>query len=81
MPVVFRYKSCRFFFYSNEGHPREPLHIHVRSADGAEAKFWMKPQVRLASNDGFDARTLRELASEVESNQTLIEESWHEHFG
>ena len=23
MPVVFRYKGFRFFFYSNEGQPRE----------------------------------------------------------
>jgi len=28
MPVVFRYRGYRFFFYSNEGDPREPLHIH-----------------------------------------------------
>jgi hypothetical protein len=24
MPVIFRYKGFRFFFYSNEGNPREP---------------------------------------------------------
>lgn len=81
MPVIFRYKGFRFFFYSNEGNPREPVHVHVRSGDGSEAKFWLKPQVRLANNDGFDARTLRELATEVEANQALIEERWHEYFG
>jgi Domain of unknown function (DUF4160) len=81
MPVIFRYKDFRFFFYSNEGNPREPVHVHVRGGHGSEAKFWLKPQVRLADNDGFDARTLRELATEVESNQALIEESWHEYFG
>jgi len=32
MPVVFRYKSFRFFFYPNEGNPREATHIHVRDA-------------------------------------------------
>ena len=42
MPVAFRYKVFRFFFYSNEGNPREPLHIHVRSAEG-EAKFRLTP--------------------------------------
>jgi Domain of unknown function (DUF4160) len=81
MPVIFRYKGFRFFFYSNEGNPREPVHVHVRAGDGSEAKFWLKPQIRLADNDGFDARTLRELATEVEANQALIEESWHEYFG
>ncbi len=42
MPVVFRYKGYRFFFYSNEGNPREPLHIHVRKGD-AIAKLWLEP--------------------------------------
>jgi len=56
MPVVFRYKGFRFFFYSNEGSPRELLHVHVRSADG-DAKFWLKPKVQLADSDGLDART------------------------
>jgi hypothetical protein len=79
MPIVFRYKSFRFFFYSNEGNPREPLHVHVRSAEG-EAKFWVKPTVQLANSDGYDARTLRDLASVVESNALLIERTWNEYF-
>ena len=79
MPVVFRYKSFRFFFYSNEGNPREAMHDHVRSGDG-EAKFWLTPEVYLADSDGFDARTLRELRSVVESNKALIKRVWNEHF-
>ncbi len=79
MPVVFRYKGLRFFFYSNEGSPREPLHIHVRG-DGGEAKFWLTSMVRVADSDGFDSRTLRELAEVVEQNVELIERSWNEHF-
>ena len=79
MPVVFRYKSFRFFFYSNEGNPREAMHIHVRNGDG-EAKFWLKPAVHLAHGDGFDARTLRELRDVVAANTELIERFWNEHF-
>jgi hypothetical protein len=79
MPVVFRYKGYRFFFYSNEGNPREPMHIHARSAEG-EAKFWLNPEVRLAINDGFDARTLRELTQVVEQNADLIERLWNDYF-
>lgn len=80
MPVVFRYKSFRFFFYSNEGNPREPRHVHVRSGDG-DAKFWLEPVVRLADSDGLDARTLKELLGVVEKNVGLIERTWNEHFG
>ena len=79
MPVVFRYKSFRFFFYSNEGNPRESMHVHVRSGDG-EAKFWLPPTVYLADSDGFDARTLRELSEVVADNKELIERIWNEHF-
>ncbi|MBX7062264.1 MAG: DUF4160 domain-containing protein [Pyrinomonadaceae bacterium] len=41
MPVVFVIYEFRFFFYSNEGDPREPVHIHVRR-DRSVAKFWLK---------------------------------------
>jgi hypothetical protein len=80
MPVIFRYKGFRFFFYSNEGNPREPVHVHVRGNQG-EAKFWLYPMVRLGSSDGFDARTLRELAEVVEQNTAIIEGTWNEYFG
>ena len=79
MPVVFRYKSFRFFFYSNEGNPREAMHIHVRNAEG-EAKFWLTPTVYLADSEGFDARTLRDPRAVVTANKDLIERTWNEHF-
>ena len=34
-----------------------------------EAKFWLNPVVRVAYNDGFDSRTLRQLAGVVESKR------------
>jgi len=64
MPVVFRHKGFRFFFYSNEGDPREPAQIHV-TKDGIDAKFWLRPIVLLEYNDGFNARTLRELSDVI----------------
>jgi diadenosine tetraphosphate (Ap4A) HIT family hydrolase len=79
MPVVFRYKGFRFFFYSNEGNPREPAHIHV-IGQGGEAKFWVTPTVSLATSDGFNARTLRELEEAVVANAKLIQETWNEYF-
>lgn len=80
MPVVFRYKGFRFFFYSNEGNPREPVHVHARG-EGGEAKFWLSPAVHVAMSDGLSARTLRELSGVVEQNVELIERTWHEYFG
>jgi hypothetical protein len=80
MPVVLRQGGLRFFFYSNEGNPREPPHVHVEQG-GCEAKFWLRPDVRLAYNDGFNARTLRELSRLVEDHRETIESAWHSFFG
>jgi len=80
MPTVFYERGFRFFFYSNEGSPREPAHIHVEK-DRQEAKFWLIPMVRVAYNDGFDARTLRLLAEIVNGNRERIERAWNEFFG
>ncbi|HAT1683241.1 TPA: DUF4160 domain-containing protein [Klebsiella oxytoca] len=79
MPVILRVNGFRFFFYSNEGNPLEPAHIHVMKA-GNEAKFWLVPFVALASTDGFDARVLRDLSGVVEDNQTLFLEAWNDYF-
>ena len=45
-----------------------------------EAKFWLRPAVRVAMSEGLDARTLRELTGVVEQNLELIERTWHEYF-
>ena len=79
MPVIFRYKGIRFFFYSNEGDPREPIHVHLEGADG-DAKFWVQPSVTLVESHGFDARALREFKRVIEDNEDLIERAWNEHF-
>lgn len=42
MPTIFRYKGYRFFFFSNEGFPPEPPHVHVRQGERV-AKFWLVP--------------------------------------
>ena len=80
MPVVFREREFRIFSYSNEGTPREPVHIHVEK-DNVEAKFWLNPDVRVAYNDGYNARALRQLMAIVEGNRVRIERAWDEFFG
>jgi len=80
MPVIFREGGARFFFFSNEGSPREPVHVHVEKND-AEAKFWIRPDVALAESFGFSRRELTELARIIESRRSDIERAWHEHFG
>lgn len=42
MPVVFRDSGLRYYFFSNEGSPREAPHVHVKSGD-RDAKIWLDP--------------------------------------
>ena len=42
MPVVFRQSGLRYYFFSNEGEPPEPRHIHVKGG-GRDAKVWLEP--------------------------------------
>ncbi|MBI5655497.1 MAG: DUF4160 domain-containing protein [Geobacter sp.] len=79
MPIIFRYKGYRLFFFSNEGNPLEPLHVHIRQG-GALAKFWVVPDVAIAESYGMTSSELRELVEVVEQNRELIERKWHEYF-
>ena len=80
MPVVLRHQGYVLFFFSNEGDPREPIHIHVRAA-GALAKFWVQPAVALSENHGFSETQLREIDRIVRDNARQITKAWHDHFG
>lgn len=80
MPAVFRFEGFRFHFFSNEGDPLEPVHIHV-SKGPDDAKFWLYPDVAIAYNRGFDARTQNRLTRIIEARRQEIEDAWHEHFG
>ncbi|KKX30854.1 DUF4160 domain-containing protein [Rhizobiaceae bacterium LC148] len=77
---VFRSGNLNFFFYSNEGDPREPIHIHVRGS-GANAKIWLEPTIGVADSQGFNSKELSAIIRLVIDNRVLIRQAWHEHFG
>ena len=79
LPVIFRQDGFRFLFYSNEGSPREPMHVRALR-DGIDAKFWLWPDVVPAYNDGYGARTLRVLTGMIEQRRDEIARAWNEHF-
>jgi hypothetical protein len=73
MPVVFRDGGLRYYFFSNEGAPREPLHIHVKGG-GRDAKIWLEPQISLADSYGFQfTRALDYSAGRFGQSRTHLE--------
>jgi hypothetical protein len=80
MPVVFRDAGLRYFFFSNEGVPPEPRHVHVKGG-GRDAKIWLDPEVVIAESYGFNSRELVRILAVVASNRDNILRAWDEHFG
>ena len=78
MPTVLREGSYRFFFYSDEGDPREPPHIHV-TANEKVAKFWLEP-VELESSKRLRAHEINQLRNLVDKHQARFLEAWYAHF-
>jgi hypothetical protein len=79
MPNIFEWNGYKFFFFSNEGIPREPCHVHVRKG-GQYAKFWVNPYISLASSYEMTAKELLLLEKIVHQNIDIIRRKWDEHF-
>ena len=79
MPKLFEWNGWKFFFYSREGMPLEPPHVHVRK-DRSEAKIWLAPIVRVAADRRMDPRTLKMIVSVVEEHAQEFEDRWNDFF-
>ncbi|WP_081987143.1 DUF4160 domain-containing protein [Methylotenera sp. G11] len=75
-PTVFREGGFRFFFFSRE---ESRIHIHVTHANG-EAKFWLKPAIELAINQGLTSKQISEALLLVQHHSEEILNAWYEHF-
>jgi hypothetical protein len=73
-PTVFRYKNAKFYFFSRE---ESRMHIHVLTPDG-EAKFWMAPDIELATTIKLKAKELNRLKKIVEEHRDEIIRTWQQ---
>jgi ribosomal protein L16/L10AE len=75
-PTVFREGAFRFFFFSRE-EPR--MHVHVNHPDG-EAKFWLLPELMLATSIGLTPKQIKEAQQLATKHLEEIVHAWHNHF-
>jgi hypothetical protein len=71
VPVVLRQGGLRFYFFSNEGLPPEPIHVHVKGG-GRDAKVWLEPDISIAESYGFNPRELSNILTTVADNRDLF---------
>ena len=79
MPKVFILNGYRFHFFSNEGDPLEPCHIHIQKGSN-RSKYWIDPLINLEYNYGYSAKELNEIHKIIEENVDIIRSKWNEHF-
>lgn len=78
MPEILRIFGLRFYFYPRE---HEPMHVHVKSADG-RAKFEILPdRISLVNNIGMKQKDIKCAEMVLEENRELAISKWHEYFG
>ncbi|MDP1633504.1 MAG: DUF4160 domain-containing protein [Gallionellaceae bacterium] len=55
------------------------MHVHVSHPDG-EAKFWMSPELALATSTGLSPKQINEAQRLVAVHMEEITHAWHIHF-
>ena len=78
MPEILRMFGIRFYFYSRE---HEPIHIHIKNADG-KAKYMLLPDnIVLIENNGIKQKDLKLAEAVLEENKELAINEWNKYFG
>ncbi len=81
MPQIFRAGEYLVFFWSNEGEPLEPIHVHITSGTPSEnsTKVWItrKGKCLLCNNRSkIPERALRDLMDLIEARSQSIISKW-----
>ena len=86
MPQIFKIGSYTVYFWSNEGKPLEPIHVHIAEgrATAAGTKVWITStgKTLLAKNSAdLPFKVLRSIMRMIEANSDEIIQQWVVHFG
>ena len=86
MPQLFRVGNYIVYFWSNEGDPIEPVHVHIAqnhpSANGSKVWITASGKALFCNNDAkIPLNDLRKLMRMIESNSEDIIQRWVEFFG
>lgn len=86
MPQVFRIGPYTIYFWSNEGNPLEPVHVHIAEGRVSEnaTKVWITSAghtLLCNNNSHIPVRVLNKMLRVIEAESDSIIEKWYEHFG
>ncbi|MBN3009854.1 DUF4160 domain-containing protein [Ruthenibacterium lactatiformans] len=86
MPQIFRIGPYLIYFWTNEGVPLEPVHVHISEGipSSNATKVWITKTGKclLANNNSkIPTKTLRVVLSILEARSGEIIERWADYFG
>ena len=85
MPQIFRIGSYIIYFWSNEGMPLEPVHVHITEgkASANATKVWITSTghtLLCNNNSKIPPKILRGILRMIEANSEEIKKRWVEQF-
>ena len=86
MPQILRVGPYSIYFWSNEGKPVEPIHVHIAEgrATSTATKLWITStgKVLLCNNNSkIPTNVLKKLMRMIEANSAEIIDEWLNFFG
>lgn len=86
MPQVFKIGAYWVYFWSNEGRPLEPVHVHISEGVPREnsTKVWITKAGKcyLANNNSdIPPRVLRNMMKIIEARSGEVIQKWTAYFG
>lgn len=85
MPQIFRIGPYIIYFWSNEGKPLEPIHIHIAEgvATANATKVWITQAGKTLlcnNNSQIPQKELKNMMRIIEANSSTIINKWYSHF-
>ena len=86
MPQILRIGPYIIFFWSNEGQPLEPIHVHVAEGDPRPnaTKIWITSAGKTLlcnNNSNISPSVLKKIMRQIEANIDMIVNAWISYFG
>lgn len=85
MPQVFKLGSYWVYFWTNEGRPLEPVHVHISQGKPTSnaTKVWITKAGKCLlcnNNSQIPSRTLRNMMRIIEARSSEVLQEWLKYF-
>ena len=85
MPSIFDFLGYKFYFWSNEGTPLKPVHVHFTkgspSTGDAKAYLLEDRSIVFENEKNISQKDLGKIKNTIITNYDLIIEEWYNRFG